>query len=224
MRSGSRPCTTWRFSSSTCSIAEPARDALVGERRVDVAVADDVGAALERRPDRPARRARRARPRRAPPPPTASSSARGGRARARARRARVPPGSRVEDASRPSATSASREQLGLRRLAGAVDSFEGDEHALPTIRRSAGDRDRRRGLHRLARRRRPARPRRRGARRRRPLDRPARERARARRAARGRHPAARRGLRRRAARRGVPSRRAGRRPRLGGATRTRTRT
>src|SRR5262249_37505179 len=31
--------------------AEPARDALVGERRVDVAVADDVGAGLERRPD-----------------------------------------------------------------------------------------------------------------------------------------------------------------------------
>ena len=51
MRSGSSPPVAVRLSSSTRVDAEPARDSLVGERRVDVAVADDVRAALERRPD-----------------------------------------------------------------------------------------------------------------------------------------------------------------------------
>ena len=66
---------------------EPAGDALVGERRVDVAVADDVRAALERRPDHLAPRAPHAPPRRAPPRPTARSPARRAPARGRARRA-----------------------------------------------------------------------------------------------------------------------------------------
>ena len=55
------------------------------------------------------------------------------------------------------------EQLRLGRLAGAVEPFERDEHAAPRIRGGAGDRDRGRGLHRLARGRGAARARRRGA-------------------------------------------------------------
>ena len=46
-----RPPTTVRFSSSTRVDAETAAAALVGDRRVDVAVADDGRAALERGPD-----------------------------------------------------------------------------------------------------------------------------------------------------------------------------
>ena len=50
-RSGSEPARRRRVQLAHGLDPEPARDALVGERRVDVAVADDPRAALERRPD-----------------------------------------------------------------------------------------------------------------------------------------------------------------------------
>ena len=67
--------------------AEPARDALVGERRVEVAVADDRRAALERRPDHALDELGAGGARRASPRPTPSSRARRGAPRAAARRA-----------------------------------------------------------------------------------------------------------------------------------------
>ena len=84
---------------------EPARDALVGERRVEVAVAEHVVAALERRARSRARRARRARPRTAPPRPTARSRRRRAAARERAPRAAS---RRARASRRPRARRASR--------------------------------------------------------------------------------------------------------------------
>ncbi len=51
VRSGRRPPVTRRFQSSTGLLAEPARESLVGNRGVEVAVADDVASGLERRTD-----------------------------------------------------------------------------------------------------------------------------------------------------------------------------
>ena len=115
---GSSPPTASRFSSSTSSSPSPRADPLVGDRAVDVAVEQHVGAARERRLDHLGRRAPRARRRRA------SASAHGvisravrGRARASARRARSPPGSRAVTTSRPSASSAGPQELDLGGLA-----------------------------------------------------------------------------------------------------------
>ena len=103
--SGSRPPVTGRVQLEHGVDAEPARDALVGERRVDVAVADDRRAALERRPDHPLdelgarrREQRRLGPRR-------SSRARRAAARGSARRAAFRPARAAGATSRPSPRS-----------------------------------------------------------------------------------------------------------------------
>ena len=151
-----------RFSSSTRSTPEPARDALVGERRVEVAVADHVGAAREGRADHlvDELRARRGEERGLGPRRDVALG------RAAASRTRSPSSRPARLARRDDVAAVARERLGeqfgLRRLAGAVDSFERDEHPRPRIRAGAGDRHRGRGVHRLARGRGAARARRRG--------------------------------------------------------------
>ena len=91
VRSGSSPSDRGQVELEHALEPEPARDALVRDRRVDVAVADHRRAALERRPDHLARRAARERPRRAAPRPRASRGRRAGRGRGSARRARCRP-------------------------------------------------------------------------------------------------------------------------------------
>ena len=136
--------------------AEPARDALVGERRVEVAVADDVGAALERRADHLARRARPAPPRRARPRPTGSSPAvedEPADALAELRAARL---AREHDLAARPLRARARSSSACVDLPEPSSPSKVTNTAAPTIRRRAGDRDRGRGLHRLARRRRAA--------------------------------------------------------------------
>ena len=176
MRSGSRPRDRAQVQLQHAR-RRRARARSPGRRaRSRVAVADDVGAALERRPDHLARRARRARRRTAPPRPTGPSRRRRAAARGSPRRAASRPAPASRTTSRPSRASALRQQPRLGRLAGAVQAFEGHEHRAAYDTTRAGDRHRRRGLHRLARRRRAGRARRRGDGRRQPLDRAARER------------------------------------------------
>src|SRR3954468_13731924 len=156
-------------------LAERPAGALVGDRRVEIAVADDVLATLERGPD----------------DACDVLGARGGVER------RLRPGAHrlaVEDelAHRLADTRAARfagrlprsplvaeplgEQRGLGALARPVDSFEGYEHSIRNVGTDAGTRDRRCGLHRLEPGRRARRPRRRGDGRRQLRDRPARAR------------------------------------------------
>src|SRR6266540_1030692 len=107
--------------------AEPTRKALVGERRVDVAVADDVRPVQESRVDDLLDElcARRREQRRLAPGRDVDSAQEEltdpftefGAARL-ARR----------DHAAPIAAKSLGEELGLRRLAGAVDSLEGNEH------------------------------------------------------------------------------------------------
>ena len=104
---------------------------LVGDRRVEVAVADDVRAALERGPDHRAPRSRPGRRHRAPPPPTATSRRRGARARGCARQRGVPPGSRVESTVAALLLEPLGEHFRLGALPRPVDTFEGHEHPRP---------------------------------------------------------------------------------------------
>ena len=149
--------------------AEPARDPLVDDRRVDVAVADDPRPALERRADHHARRARRAPTRTAPPRPTGSSRARAGRASRIASPSGVPPGSRVATTSSPLSRSQSASSAAWVVFPDPSGPSKVMNTRAPTIRRYARGGHRRRRLHRLEPRRRPRRARRRGARDRRPL-------------------------------------------------------
>ena len=130
VRSGSRPPVTTLFSSEHALDAEPAGDPLVGERRVEVAVADDVGATLERRPDHLGDMLGARPPQRAPLRPRRSSRGRAGRGRGSPRRARCRPARASRRPRRaPAAVSAGRPAARqLRGLAGAVEPFEGDEH------------------------------------------------------------------------------------------------
>ena len=222
--SGSKPADRGEVEVEHALEPELAPDALIRDRRVDVAVAD--------------RRPRPARARAGSPSSTSSAraatyssaSAHGPTCPPCNTRSRipspssVPPGSRVETTSTPSASSRAR------RSSACVDFPEPSRPSKVTnidrILRSsvgcdrAGDRDRGSRVHRLARRRCPRRTRRRGGRHR--LARPRHEGQRLRpgRAPRARHPrASRRPLRRGAARGRVPSRRAGGRSRLGRAAR-----
>ena len=91
VRSGMSPPTTVRLSSSTVSTPRRRAAALVRGGRVDVAVADDRRAALERGPDHLVDVLRPRPPRRARPPPRARHARRGGRGRGRPRRAACRP-------------------------------------------------------------------------------------------------------------------------------------
>ena len=125
MRSGSSPPDRGQVQLEHALDAEAARDALVGERRVEEAVAEDGLRRGRARAGSPARRARRARPRTAQPRPRAPPRRRRAGARGRARRAACRPARASRRRSLPVALAArSREQLDLRRLAGAVEAFE----------------------------------------------------------------------------------------------------
>src|SRR3954452_11362031 len=173
--------------------AEASSEALVGERRVDVPVADDGVPCAERRSDH-----------------TLDELGTGGceqrRLRPRAHFHAVeqqPPDLLAEqraawltgcdDLAAVGAQSLG-EQVRLRGLAGTVHAFEGDEQSRPYDTGRAGGRYRRRGLHRLERRRCAARAGRRGARARRPLARQAGERRGGRAASRRGHPRRRRAI------------------------------
>ena len=82
VRSGRSPSVAVQVELEHAVDAEAARDALVGEGRVDVAVGDHVAPRVERGPDHLPRRARRARRRRGPPRPRALISRPSRRARA----------------------------------------------------------------------------------------------------------------------------------------------
>ena len=177
VRSGRMPRIAFTFRVEHLVDAEAAGDALVRERRVEVAVADDVGAALERRPDDlrdqlgpRSREQRRLRPGRDLRP---LARAGGGRApRAPSRRApewrprRDPPPRGETAATRPGSTCPTRRvPRTSRTFAPRIGGLE-----------SAGHRGS--GVHRVTRRGGPAGARRRGDDPRRPLGRQARERAR----------------------------------------------
>ena len=132
MRSGSTPRDRVQVQLEHALEAEAARDPLVGERRVEVAVADHVGAALERRRDHvlDELRARRGEERRLGP---GRDLALGEQQLAHPLAELGPAGlARGDDLA---AVGGERlgEQLGLGRLAGAVEPFEGDEHRAPRI-------------------------------------------------------------------------------------------
>ena len=127
-----------------------AREALVGERGVEVAVADDIGSAAERRADHlvDELRTRRAEERGLGP-----------------RREPVAPQEKLADALSdlrstwlagvddlaPVRPKAVGQEPRLCTFPRAVDAFEGDEHgSAPRIVRRAGAGNRRSGLHRLA--------------------------------------------------------------------------
>ena len=142
---------------------ETARGALVGERRVDVAVAHDPRAAQRAPAGSRARRARRARPRTAPPPPRPSSrarraAARGSARRAACRRARAPRRPRGPRPRAHSASSAACVVLPEPSMPSNVTNMRA-----PTIRAHAGGRHRWSRVHRIEPRRPARRARRRGA-------------------------------------------------------------
>src|SRR5207244_12899276 len=142
---------------------ETPRDTLIGERGVKVAVADDDGAALERRSDHlvDELRARRGEQGRLGP---GRDSVPRQKELAHPLAERCPAGLTRRDHVAAGLPNRLGEQLGLRRLPRAVEALERDEHLRPRIRSLAGDRDRRGGLHRLACRGGAGRPRRRGPR------------------------------------------------------------
>src|SRR5438552_12326035 len=128
--------------------AEAARDPLVGDGGVDVAVADDIVAAVERRADHLVDELR----------------PRGGEERSLRPRAhagpceeqladplaeRRPAGFPRRDDRAALPAQPFFEQLRLGGLPGAVDSLERDEHGPPTIRGLADCRDRGGGVHRV---------------------------------------------------------------------------
>ena len=127
-RSGQRPSITVSVSEIDVAGPQPPRAALVGDGRVDEAVADDVVARLERRADHAADQvgARRAEEQQLG---EGSSSSDGSLSSSRIRSAAsVPPGSRSSSVSGPSASASSRAWV---LLPDAVDSLERDEHRQP---------------------------------------------------------------------------------------------
>ena len=107
---------------------EPARGALVGERRVDVAVADDPGAAQRARAGSRARRARRARRRRARPRPTALISGPSSSSSRIRSPSGVPPGSRTATTSCPCPRAHSASSAACVVLPEPSMPFERHEH------------------------------------------------------------------------------------------------
>ena len=152
---------TVRFSSRTALLTEATRDPLVGDGRIEVAVAHDVVRRARAPAGSRSRRARRAPPRTAPPRPTA-------RPRRRAARASEPP---RRPASRPARASQARSAPA--RAASSASSSACVLFPEPSIPSKvtnmprlmyglhAGGRHRGCGVHRLEPRRRARRPRRR---------------------------------------------------------------
>ncbi len=126
IRSGRRPPVASRASCRIGGERQAASVALVGQARLDVAVAQHQPSLAERGA-RPARR-RAARDRRSTATAPRSATSRGGRDRAAARGwpppMAVPPGSRVGECPRPDTRG---QPLELRALARALDPLERDE-------------------------------------------------------------------------------------------------
>ena len=127
VRSGRSPPVTVRLSSRTRSLAEPARDR-PGRRPTSRGSGRRRRARRARAPaGSPARRARRAPRRRAPPRSRPSSRRRGARACAPPRRPASRP-ARASRARRGPAREPLGEEVRLRALPRAVDSFKRHEH------------------------------------------------------------------------------------------------
>src|SRR3954452_5243633 len=169
----------WQEPTGSCEVelehaleTNASRKALVGERRVDVPVADDRVSCAERRSDHTLHELGTGGCEQRGLPPRAHLDPVEQKAPDLLAEQRAPWLTGRDDLAAVGAQSLG-EQVRLRGLAGTVHAFEGDEQSRPYDTGRAGGRYRRSGLHRLERRRCAPCAGRRGARARRPLARQA---------------------------------------------------